>query len=255
MPLSSPFDHCVPGVGVGHASWIVEALAGRSGVAFVVPDRYDRCVRVHHPLNDQRWADLAPEYLRRGVELYDHPFPYEVGDVEGDLGELAVDRLSAILGVLDGSDQACHYGLWTGWGGLRPGSSTAVFQQAKRSPWGRWRSRRMARRARREEREFQRPIHDFVSNCPVMEWWGGRSFCLFDGPLRAERTIGISWPSEDGALLRRSPQWWWPIDRSWFVATEIDFPWTYVAGPGALADAVLDEDSLETVEVEFTDRW
>jgi hypothetical protein len=28
----------------------------------------------------------------------------------------------------------------------------------------------------------------------------------------------------------RSPNLWWPEDRSWCVATEIDFPWTYIGG-------------------------
>jgi hypothetical protein len=41
----------------------------------------------------------------------------------------------------------------------------------------------------------------------------------------------------------------WPYDRAWFVATEIDLPWTGVAGSSALfddlmADAVLDVEPV-----------
>jgi hypothetical protein len=54
---------------------------------------------------------------------------------------------------------------------------------------------------------------------------------LFDGPLHAASAIGGPSPFDDQVLDRRGPQWWWPANRSWFAATEIDYPWTYLAGP------------------------
>ena len=77
---------------------------------------------------------------------------------------------------------------------------------------------------------------------------------LFDGPLDAVRSIGTVGVLDDH-LHRRSPQWWWPNDRSWFVATEIDFPWTYLAGSHHLVDRIAAETSLETVVLQFDDRW
>jgi hypothetical protein len=58
----------------------------------------------------------------------------------------------------------------------------------------------------------------------------GREYILLKGPLEAVGEI-ITSPYRD----RSSPSLWWPDDRSWCVATEIDFRWTYV---GATADCV-----------------
>ena len=41
---------------------------------------------------------------------------------------------------------------------------------------------------------------------------------------------------------------WWPADRSWIVATEIDFCWTYVAGDRAAIDDVLRNRDFEALE-------
>src|SRR5436305_1319221 len=40
------------------------------------------------------------------------------------------------------------------------------------------------------------------------------------------------------------PNLWWPDDRSWCVATEIDLPWTYVGGSKALIEDVLADERL-----------
>jgi hypothetical protein len=47
---------------------------------------------------------------------------------------------------------------------------------------------------------------------------------------------------------RQAPNVWWPADRSWIVAPEIDFCWTYVAGDRAAIDAVLSDPDLEALE-------
>jgi hypothetical protein len=47
---------------------------------------------------------------------------------------------------------------------------------------------------------------------------------------------------------RQSPNVWWPADRSWIVATEIDFCGTDVAGDRATIDAVLSDPDLEALE-------
>ena len=38
---------------------------------------------------------------------------------------------------------------------------------------------------------------------------------------------------------------WWPQDRAWFVATEIDLAWTYVGGPTGLIGQLLAETRIE----------
>ena len=77
---------------------------------------------------------------------------------------------------------------------------------------------------------------------------------LFDGPVDAVSMIGYPDPFEL-RMQRQSPQWWWPDDRAWFVGTEIDHSWSYVAGPRSLIERVVGAPRWETVAVEPTDRW
>jgi hypothetical protein len=44
---------------------------------------------------------------------------------------------------------------------------------------------------------------------------------------------------------------WWPADRAWFVATEIDFEWTFVAGTQTLMQSMLDDERLEVAPTSF----
>jgi hypothetical protein len=45
----------------------------------------------------------------------------------------------------------------------------------------------------------------------------------------------------------RSPNLWWPDDRAWCVATEIDFKWTYVGGSPTCVQQVLNDPELEAL--------
>jgi len=65
-----------------------------------------------------------------------------------------------------------------------------------------------------------------------------RNYALFVGALAAL-------PSLMGAQDDHSPNLWWPDDRAWCVATEIDLAWTYVGGPAALVSDVLANPYLE----------
>ena len=65
-----------------------------------------------------------------------------------------------------------------------------------------------------------------------------RSYLLFAGPLAALPSL---MDAQDG----HSPNLWWPDDRAWCVATEIDLAWTYVGGPVALISDVLASPHLE----------
>jgi hypothetical protein len=70
-----------------------------------------------------------------------------------------------------------------------------------------------------------------------------RAMALLRGPISAA-TSAFSrrrWP-ESASL-------WWPGDRTWCVATDIDLMSTYVGGARACIDAVLADESLEAFEV------
>jgi len=40
---------------------------------------------------------------------------------------------------------------------------------------------------------------------------------------------------------------WWPQDRAWFVASEIDLAWTYVGGPAGPISQLLAETRIEAL--------
>jgi hypothetical protein len=44
-----------------------------------------------------------------------------------------------------------------------------------------------------------------------------------------------------------SPNLWWPDDRAWCVATEIDFQWSYVGGSSSCIEEILSDAELEAL--------
>lgn len=74
----------------------------------------------------------------------------------------------------------------------------------------------------------------------------GRDYHLFTGPLTViDRWAGIEFP--------QSPNLMWPDDRSWFLATEIDWDFTLVGGSEFLIATIEAEPGLETVRVQPED--
>lgn len=61
-----------------------------------------------------------------------------------------------------------------------------------------------------------------------------RTYLLFEGPIDAARELGgwVDW-GDVREFERQLPSLWWPDDRAWRVASEIDFEVIYVGGsPG-----------------------
>ena len=50
----------------------------------------------------------------------------------------------------------------------------------------------------------------------------------------------------------RSPSLWWPDDKAWCVATEIDFNWSYVGGASDCIQQLLSDSELEALPTEPT---
>lgn len=73
-----------------------------------------------------------------------------------------------------------------------------------------------------------------------------RGHFLLRGPLRGvTETVAVSPSRRPAAGL------WWPADRAWFLATEIDFEWTFIAGGPDVVDAVIAEERLEVAPTGF----
>lgn len=74
----------------------------------------------------------------------------------------------------------------------------------------------------------------------------GRGHFLLRGPLRGVLT-SVAASDHD----RLAAGVWWPADRAWFVSTEIDFEWTFVACSDELVDRLIDDDRLEVARTAF----
>jgi hypothetical protein len=79
-----------------------------------------------------------------------------------------------------------------------------------------------------------------------------RRYHLFSGPV----TGAASFRTE---RMNRSqaPSLWWPEDRAWIVATEIDLPWTYVGAESSVVTAIVEVWPHATRTIALTDpnRW
>ena len=76
---------------------------------------------------------------------------------------------------------------------------------------------------------------------------------LFERP---GRHYGLTYSSDplaeatwEGRPIGISPQLWWPDDRSWIVATEIDLVSTYIACSERLADELIADERIEAIRV------
>ena len=68
----------------------------------------------------------------------------------------------------------------------------------------------------------------------------GRNYLLYQG--RLEQIAGFY-----TNFRSKPPNIWWPTDRAWFVATDIDLDSTYVGGSVECIEALLGHDVLEAV--------
>jgi hypothetical protein len=76
----------------------------------------------------------------------------------------------------------------------------------------------------------------------------GRDYLLFQGPLNQVKSF-IDTPG-----WIESPNIWWPEDRAWCVATEIDLFDTYVGGSEACIERILGCQDLEVLPANIDER-
>ncbi|MHB8669517.1 MAG: hypothetical protein ACYDAD_02995 [Acidimicrobiales bacterium] len=78
-----------------------------------------------------------------------------------------------------------------------------------------------------------------------------RDYLLLTGPLHLAPKIG--WRQSSDWFIPQSPNLFWPADRAWCVATEIDFDSTLVGGTTDLVDAILQAPRLDSWAVQPED--
>lgn len=75
-----------------------------------------------------------------------------------------------------------------------------------------------------------------------------RDLLLLAGDIDdARETVDPGWHYQSANL-------WWPDDRTWCVATEIDFTWTYVGGSPSCIAQLLEDARIEALPVTATMR-
>jgi hypothetical protein len=132
----------------------------------------------------------------------------------------------------------CYHAVWDGWGWLYGGGGTIVAYHES-----------VPRRFR-----FPPPAPPALPG----ELLSGprlrhphRDYLFLHGPLRAALNIGhhvtVDW------RLPQSPSLLWPADRSWLLATEIDFDSTLVGGSAELVAELLQATRLEAWPVRADD--
>lgn len=227
------------------ADWIRDRVHPfAQDVGSVVPAGFDAYARIFHPawrsevgtLIEVRWSEVA-EWSGRTVhaEMQFHsismpiparhtgPYPWSG---EPRLGVLSVQQASALIGLLakhTSTPDHCWFCLWDGYGYLTGAIAPLVARVSDHGYSGRPVPPRSAIRPPRPKLKTSRV------RLP------GRDYLLFTGPVaKGEGCV-------DG------PNLWWPEDRSWCVASEIDFPYTYVGGSNKLIEEILAHRLLEAL--------
>lgn len=221
------------------AAWIAERVTTFAvDLRSVVPDVFEAYARVFHPVDGRPWAAHAAENRRVPHPDMQHHLvttppggeapPYMDGV---DVGSLPEAELRALVQVLlaRGGDVPCLLAVWDGYGHLQGGGAVSTATSDGRGG-------RLDGLAPPE-----------VRRGPVLEL-PNRAYLLLEATLAEV-------PDVAAELWHQSPNLWWPDDRAWLVATEIDHAWTYVGGPADLIGDVVHDPGLEAMRVQPTHRF
>lgn len=235
---------------VSPARWIASRLHPfAQDVGSVIPEGFEAYGRLFHPIEDggagrrERWSDLArrneriahPEMQFQWISRPPGQRPPEWYDAESgpSWGSLPVPERRILIEVLDrytSSRDSCFFCVWEGYDPLH---EDRPVDWHKAGTLGALRARVRRRRS-----------HRLAPPLPQVEL-PGRRYYLYRGPL--EKALA---PLPDD----HSPNLWWPEDRAWFVATELDYAWTYVGGSEELIGELLSDDRLEVLPATLSDQ-
>jgi hypothetical protein len=223
------------------ADWIGPRLNGFAvDTGSVIPRGFEAYCRIFHPVrksapgrDSASWAEVAAGngiivHPEMQIHTISHPVgsgpppPYDLNDYRNELdwGELPLPERAVLVDVLrtaTTTPHRCWFCIWEGFGFDFDGVPERV----------------------------QLPHRDYV---------------LYGGPIDLALAALDTGPPDIDAELRHqpwdthSPNLWWPEDRAWFVATEIDYAWTYVGGTTTLIESVLASDGLEALPAQLTDQ-
>jgi hypothetical protein len=228
-----------------------------TAVTSIVPVGYEAYVRVFHPASAAgaddavTWRQVADwsggtfhplaqfEAMTNQVRPEPGPSLFDQAPFQGELAPAVCHLVVRELAKLTDTPTACHFGIWDGWviltggwamlrqvGGEGDDNDRLDIVEAEVAAW----QRQVARLPR-----FEHP---------------NRSYLLGRGPIGVACALDTQ-PLRPGSwqTLGLTPQLWWPEDRAWVVASEIDFDSTIVATTVAGAEVLLDCEGPEALLV------
>lgn len=243
---------------VSSGAWLRPRLEGwgdadGTPVTSVVPSGFEAYARVLHPVGHEddeeqvTWAQVCEATGRTAHALMQweaisgtrHTRRTTTAEWQGDSpdpGSLQPPALAAVLDVLERwtSPQGCVMALWDGFGWV-DGQGAGLYGVGGSV-------------------ELPPACPPEVSDGPRLQLHA-RDYLLLTGSLRSAQHLGHRTPDELREqwpwewLARQSPNLLWPEDRSWCLATEIDFDSTLVGGAAALVDALVASPAVEAYAV------
>ena len=201
--------------------WINERLLDHTApgvrVGSVVPTGFARVVRVLHPAGGgHSWADVAETNGRVVHPLVQWRSIAPDFDGSGRSSDVDPEEGSAPATTLNAILEHC------------PADGDGDVTYGVWDGWGLW-------------------THSYDKSA-LMPGWGGRSYRLFAW----SKSSVTQWPGMDGSWPQ-SANLILPKDRSWCIATEIDWDSTLVACSDDVAAALLADERLEAFEVRYDD--
>ncbi len=233
------------------ADWIAPRLLPWGGdvgtrVCAIVPTGYEAYLRVFHHAEEhvgsesirRRWSELAQRSGRQmHPEVQYSRFAWPDPPHEGSLDLQEATALVSMFRAYTTTPHNCWLAIWHGFGYLTGSVSVHVARERGLRAW-------LQRRRAARSYLFEPPSD--LADAPTVSL-PAREYFLYRGPI----DVVPRFEHLPGHL--QTPNMWWPEDRAWFVATEIDFDSTLVACARACVGALLGSD-LEVLEVSVETR-
>jgi hypothetical protein len=230
--------------------WLVEHGIG----AYEVPAVFEAYVRILHPASsaegeeDVPWAQVA-EWAGRELhagstfEEISKPrgrqadAPWEEPPEQGGFPRGTLPHLLEVLAAHTGTADRCWFCLWDGYGWLyeSAGTSSVVAFHGEGTPPV-------------TDPDPVRPTFEGVVEGAPKVALPTRDYLLLTGPLEAAEHLGGA--SSDFLFFPQSPNIFWPDDRAWCAATEIDLDSTCVGGSVELVEAIVADPAFEAFRLE-----
>lgn len=202
------------------AEWIERSRSGAGTVGSLVPNQHEACLKVQAPSPDVEdwWAEYRALF--------------EV------IATVATDRTSTPL--------RAWFAVWEGHGFVN--ARTFVARSGALSRRDRRRLEQEQARLRAEDEHRDALTRSALNQVPRIAL-PHRTYYLLSGPVSA--AVELTTPGNPERWCR--PDLWWPDDRRWFVATDVDFWSVFVAGDSAFTADVASAVSTPSNPVSLRD--